>query len=70
MGTTPVVIDITLDTYRRALAPFVLKYAAFLKRFHTSSNPGANTVVFVRKGYKQSTRGWRLALNTGKVTKK
>jgi hypothetical protein len=67
MGTTPVVINITLDTYRRTLRPFVLKYAVFLRRFHTFSNPGANTGVFVRQGYKQSTRSSLLALNTGKL---
>jgi hypothetical protein len=67
MGTTPVVIDITLDIYRRTLPPFVLKYAAFLRRFHTFSNPGANTRVFVRQGDKQSTRGSLLAFNPGKL---
>jgi hypothetical protein len=70
MGTTPVVINITLDTYRRTLRPFVLEYAGFLRRFHTFSNPGANTGVFIRQGYKISTRGSPLALNTGKITKK
>jgi len=67
MGTTPVVINITLDTYRRTLRPFVLKYAAFLRRFHTFSNPGANTGVFVRQGYKQPTCGSLFVLNTGKL---
>jgi len=43
MGTTPVVIDITLGTYRRTVAPFVLKYAVFSIRFLASNKFCANT---------------------------
>jgi hypothetical protein len=37
MGTTPVVIDITLDTYRRMVAGFVLGTQYFPQSSHDSN---------------------------------